>query len=237
MPLFLFTLLALMQCKTSYAQPSPPTKAQCNSLDYTNCTSCIHLGCYWCKPYGQCESTTTTLGQCSTPAAWTASEGTCDSGSSSFSDPLYEAQEWVFDVLNVKDGKSLLAERISIYLHAHGANSSCNRARLHTVWDSFGLQGRGIKIQIVDDGVDATHTEFAGRFSEADSCEIYLPFDAEHGHGTGVAGIAAAGGNNGLCAVGVAPLASISSCRLRGPPGMTVDPTTAFNRATGKPAQ
>jgi subtilisin-like proprotein convertase family protein len=70
--------------------------------------------------------------------------------------------------------------------------------------------------------VDANHPEFAGRFDPSSSCSIYDPSEASETHGTYVAGLAAAGGNNDNCAVGIAPEAMISACRVVSSTGATL---------------
>lgn len=81
-----------------------------------------------------------------------------------------------------------------------------------------GATGAGIKIAIVDDGLELAHEDLA---SNAAANALHYnydtglndpsnnPADAASGHGTAVAGIAAARGNNGLGGSGVAPRASL----------------------------
>jgi subtilisin family serine protease len=78
------------------------------------------------------------------------------------------------------------------------------------------LAGAGIGIRINDDGVDATHVEFNAKFDINSSCSEYTPIvaDDKHNHGTTCAAIAGGRGNNGACAVGIAPNAIISACRV-----------------------
>ena len=80
--------------------------------------------------------------------------------------------------------------------------------------------GRGVKIAIVDNGVDIHHKDLA------ENCDSTLSYDAKEGkvrnmiykyesdtdtinHGTHCAGIAAAVRNNGICGSGVAPDATV----------------------------
>jgi subtilisin-like proprotein convertase family protein len=75
--------------------------------------------------------------------------------------------------------------------------------------------GKGIGIRINDDGVDHNHPELSSKFDLSGSCTIFEPalLDASHGHGTACASLAAASGNN-TCAVGIAPDARVSGCRI-----------------------
>lgn len=72
-------------------------------------------------------------------------------------------------------------------------------------------QGRGVDIAMVDTGVDTTHPDLRGQirgvYNEVD--QNVAAFDGDH-HGTEVAGIIAAIGNNGIGIVGIAPRATLS---------------------------
>lgn len=85
-------------------------------------------------------------------------------------------------------------------------------------------KGAGVKIAIVDTGVDSLHEDLAGKVTNdgydfiADDTD---PRD-ENGHGTHVAGIAAATTFNGKGVAGVAPDASILPVRVLGGSGVNV---------------
>lgn len=92
-------------------------------------------------------------------------------------------------------------------------------ANVIEAWDS--VRGTGIVIGIVDDGIDYYHPDLQGQYLfnlQAD----YDDFDNdaiaealnEDFHGTAVAGVAAAAGNNNIGVSGVAPSASITGIRL-----------------------
>jgi thermitase len=77
--------------------------------------------------------------------------------------------------------------------------------------------GAGVRVGIVDTGVDLTHEDLAGKVVESTSC-VGAAGDAarctgsaqdDQGHGTHVAGIIAAGRDNGLGGSGVAPDAQL----------------------------
>ena len=104
-----------------------------------------------------------------------------------FEDPEMGIQHWVFDMIN-----------------------------LWPVWEQ-GIFGNGIRIRINDQGVDSHHQEFEGRFNVDASCKVYdIWYDEEQEeyaqHGTIVASLIGAAGNNGQCAVGIAPKVTFSSC-------------------------
>src|SRR5688572_12940793 len=93
--------------------------------------------------------------------------------------------------------------------------------------------GAGITIGIVDSGVDASHPDLAGKIdAQADcvggTCREGTARDRD-GHGTVVAGIAAAHANNGAGIAGVAPDARLVVARVMGEDGTGV--TEDINRA------
>lgn len=82
-----------------------------------------------------------------------------------------------------------------------------------TAWDSS--QGNGVTIAILDSGVDASHPDLAGKlvsgWNAADSTTNTADIS---GHGTKVAGSAAATVNNGIGVAGVAGAARIMPVRV-----------------------
>lgn len=72
-------------------------------------------------------------------------------------------------------------------------------------------QGSGVRIAIVDTGVDLTHPDLRGRIHDAHNMvdDDAAAFDRDS-HGTEVAGVIAADGDNHLGIVGVAPRATLS---------------------------
>lgn len=86
-------------------------------------------------------------------------------------------------------------------------------------WDA-GVLGTGVRISVIDDGVEHTHPDLAANYLAADSYDYYdndtNPFQPfASGHGTAVAGVAAALDND-RCGVGVAPDARFLGVRLLG---------------------
>ena len=100
------------------------------------------------------------------------------------SDPLYSAQAWVYDMINVVP-----------------------------VWEQ-GILGTGVRVRINANRVDTTHDEFAGRYDNSASCTTPEPEENTNSHGTAVASILAAASNNDACSVGIAPSATLSSCNV-----------------------
>ena len=88
-------------------------------------------------------------------------------------------------------------------------------------WDFAGNVhlGAGVVIGIVDSGLETTHPDFVGNYIPALSYD-FLSNDNDptpsggSGHGTAVAGLAAARGNNVIGVTGVAPRAGIAGIRL-----------------------
>jgi subtilisin family serine protease len=75
---------------------------------------------------------------------------------------------------------------------------------------ALGADGHGVVIAVVDTGVDATHPDLIGKVLPGDNLvDPGTPPADANGHGTAIAGIAAATADNGVGIAGVAPDASI----------------------------
>lgn len=83
-----------------------------------------------------------------------------------------------------------------------------------------GPAGEGVTVAVLDTGVDYTHPELAGRVILGPNLADRTtdPMDT-HGHGTHVAGIVAAAGNNGQGVAGVAWKAKILAIKVLGKAG------------------
>lgn len=85
-------------------------------------------------------------------------------------------------------------------------------------WDT--TQGEGVVVAVLDTGADLDHPDLVGQFATADGRigRDLVERDSEprdpNGHGTIVAGLAAAAANNGEGVAGVAPLARIMPVRV-----------------------
>jgi subtilisin-like proprotein convertase family protein len=103
-----------------------------------------------------------------------------------------------------------------------GGGTAGEDARITGVWDAY--RGTGVLIGIVDDGLEYTHPDLAARYVAAASFDFNgndpnpMPVLADDDHGTAVAGVAAAAGNNSLGVSGAAPGASLAGLRLTGGP-------------------
>lgn len=104
-------------------------------------------------------------------------------------------------------------------------------ANVVPAWDLW--KGAGVKIGIVDDGLEVTHPDLA---PNADTANDYDFNDGDNdpspspgnSHGTACAGVAAARGNNSLGGTGVAPEATLVGLRLIAAPTTDVDEADAF---------
>jgi serine protease AprX len=87
-------------------------------------------------------------------------------------------------------------------------NDSVPKIQAPRVWD-IGLKGQGVKVAVIDTGIDTAHPDFSGRIVTSKSFVSSSAHD-DNGHGTHVAGIVAGSGakSNGKY-VGVAPEASL----------------------------
>jgi subtilisin family serine protease len=83
-----------------------------------------------------------------------------------------------------------------------------------------GFDGEGVTIAILDTGVDRHHPEFAGRLlpgtdvTDGENADCGAGPQDDNGHGTHVAGIAAAGAGDGHGVRGVAPKATILPVKI-----------------------
>ena len=104
-----------------------------------------------------------------------------------------------------------------------------------SVWDSY--KGTGVSIGIVDDGLEVTHPDLAPNvdlahgFDFNDNDSDPSP-DTTDFHGTSVAGVAAARGNNGIGGSGVAPEATLVGLRLIAAPTTDQQEADAFSYLT-----
>ena len=102
--------------------------------------------------------------------------------------------------------------------HLLGNTAGLNGINVTPVWPT--RKGTGINIGIVDDGVQLTHPDLvanaatSGNYDWNDADTDPSPGLASDDHGTAVAGLAAARGNNGIGVSGVAPQATLYGLRL-----------------------
>ena len=106
------------------------------------------------------------------------------------------------------------------YIHNTGQNNGTPNIDLNVrnVWDTY--TGNGVVIGVVDDGIDYNHPDISPNYSElyshdfCESDEDPLPTSSSEWHGTAIAGIAAAKGNNGEGIAGVSYNSTLAGLRL-----------------------
>lgn len=112
----------------------------------------------------------------------------------------------------------------------NGAKSGID-VNVTAAWDSY--RGTGIRIGIVDDGLETTHPDLSPNvdldsdfdFNQNDDDPSPGPADY---HGTACAGVAAARGNNGIGVSGTAPEATLVGLRLIAEPTTDLQDADAF---------
>ena len=116
-------------------------------------------------------------------------------------------------------------------------------ANVQGAWN-MGYSGAGVTIGIVDDGVQANHPDLnvsaTYSYDFVDNNSDPSPVLSDDNHGTAVAGVAAATGNNSLGAIGPAYNSSIAGLRVglhgNGTYQQFIDATT-YHSASADPAQ
>ena len=94
--------------------------------------------------------------------------------------------------------------------------------RVMKVWREVGITGQGVKVSILDDGMDHTHPDLKDNYDPLSSKDINghdddpFPNDSDpyNAHGTKCAGTVAAVANNSICGVGIAFNAKIGAIRM-----------------------
>ncbi|KAG8184759.1 hypothetical protein JTE90_019355 [Oedothorax gibbosus] len=110
-----------------------------------------------------------------------------------------------------------------------------NDINVFPVWES-GITGKGVRISVLDDGIDPGCEEVADNYDSMSSEDFsyihrkFIPV-AENSHGTYCAAIAAGVANNGICGVGVAYDAKIGGVRILDGPVTDVQEAIALVHA------
>lgn len=126
-------------------------------------------------------------------------------------------------VRSVRD--TAAAEGLTVGDHTWGID----RVRADRVWDELGVDGAGVRVAVLDTGVDMRHPDLAGRMVTDDPADPTYPggwiwFDGngnpgrtrpsdDDGHGTHVSGTIVGGASSGT-AIGVAPGARLMHAQV-----------------------
>lgn len=135
---------------------------------------------------------------------------------------VIDAPEWYYEALASYPGAEVFRDDVlEPYLDRSGIWVGAKDARLVKDSQGRGLTGLGVRVAVIDTGVDYTHPDLGGRmgkkivsgfdFVDEDSD----PMDMD-GHGTGVAGVIASNGS----LVGIAPEVDLLAYRVVGKSGL-----------------
>lgn len=116
---------------------------------------------------------------------------------------------------------TLFAQQWHLQNTGQGSGVADTDVNVVTMWDSY--QGAGIRIGIVDDGLQTAHPDLSANVDSTNDHDWNdgtpdnpNPVVSADFHGTSCAGVAAARGNNGLGVSGAAPEATLVGLRLIG---------------------
>lgn len=118
------------------------------------------------------------------------------------------------------DRRVRTAQRWVPFPDAGAGNRALDTIHAPTAWQRYGVTGAGVRIGIIDTGVNAAHPDLAGKVV---AWRDFVngrptPYD-DSGHGTHTAGIIA-GGSAGGAPIGVAPGASLMVAKAIGADGV-----------------
>jgi subtilisin family serine protease len=143
-----------------------------------------------------------------------------------------EDAEALEDATQLEDNAALAAEATTEPPNTYGIE----RINAHEVWRDFGVRGEGVRVAVLDTGVDATHPEIGGRLVGRGTGDPSYPggwmnFDRlgnplttkptdPGSHGTHVAGTIVGGSSSGT-QIGVAPNAELMAANVLSGGGST----------------
>lgn len=122
----------------------------------------------------------------------------------------YVEPDFVAEALELTNDPSLSLQWGTYKIKAADAGASA--------WDTA-KSDPGVKIAILDTGIDQSHEDLAGKVVASSNCTDSATVDDLYGHGTHVAGIAAASTNNGIGVAGVGYNAGLMNVKVLGDNG------------------